>query len=160
MQETPITLTYTRFPGPLISGDAERALQDNIAHGAYLNQGEIYCITNRMNGDKYIGKTKCMKKVNGTLVYRGYQDRFRQHLLRATSDNEETAQECAKFYGAIRYYGWDAFTVELLERCDLSQINQRERYYIKTLNTRRRGYNTARGGVPRRFLRRRGRGKK
>jgi hypothetical protein len=173
-----LTLTYIRYPPetdsispsqpsqpsqpgqPILSPSDEAIIQANIDHGALLNQGEIYCITNRITGERYVGKTKCMKKVNGVLVYKGYQDRFRQHLMRATSDNETTAQECGKFYGAIRYYGWDAFTVEMLERCDLSQINQRERYYIKEFKTRRKGYNMAKGGVPRKFLKRRGRGKK
>lgn len=129
-------------------------LQTNIDYGALMNQGEIYCITNKLTGEKYIGKTKCMKKVGDKYVYKGHEHRFRQHMTRAFSDNEDTANDCWKFYAGIRYHGWDAFTVHMIERCDLSIINQKERAYIKQFNSRRKGYNSAKGGVPRKFLRR------
>lgn len=128
-------------------------LQQNIEIGSLMNKGEIYCITNKISGEKYIGKTKCMKKIGDKYMYKGYEHRFKQHMSRAFSDNEDTANDCWKFYAAIRYYGWDTFTVQLLERCDLAVINQKERDYIKRFNTRRKGYNSAKGGVPRKFLR-------
>jgi len=131
-------------------------LQSNIEFGSLMNQGEIYCITNRFTQEKYIGKTKCLKKINNKYVYKGYEHRFQQHMQRAFSENEKMKNDCKKFYTAIRYFGKDAFIVEMIERCDLSIINQRERFYIQHFKTRRKGYNAAAGGVPRRFLKKKG----
>jgi len=110
------------------------------------NQGEIYCITNQVTKQLYVGKTKCMKKRKGKLQYCGYQDRFRQHLSRSLSTNRQIATQCAKLYSAIRTYGIDKFTVTLIERVPLDIINQRERHYIRIWKTRKFGYNMATGG--------------
>ncbi len=49
---------------------------------------------------------------------------------------------------AIRKYGWENFTVEILEECDTrEQLNERERYWIAHLNCKvPNGYNLADGG--------------
>jgi group I intron endonuclease len=113
----------------------------------YLSlRGEIYIITNKVTGMKYIGQTKCMKKRNNKEIYKGYLDRFSQHLRNAF--NPKKYEDCSKLYIAIRTYGVENFSVHLCERCLLPDINKRERYYIRKLNTRRNGYNIDRGGKP------------
>ena len=115
--------------------------------------GEIYRITNRMTGEGYVGQTKCMKRINGRTQYSGYENRFLQHLGNAI--DPERQNDCPKLYEAIRKYGKEMFYVELLERCLMDQMNERERYYIKTLGTRKNGYNVTRGGQYKRKPRRR-----
>lgn len=115
---------------------------------AYQNQGEIYCITNQQNQMKYIGQTKCIKIRNGKPEYKGYEDRFEQHLTAALSNGKQR-NACEKFYNAIREFGKDSFNIQLLERCPLQDLNTRERYFIRKYKTRKEGYNMDAGGVPR-----------
>lgn len=53
------------------------------------------------------------------------------------------------FYRAINKYGWNSFTHEVLEEnLTEKEASERERYYIKKLNTfAPNGYNTAEGGT-------------
>ena len=125
---------------------AEKRKNDPVS--LYKDQGEIYCITNRQNQMKYIGQTKCIKIRNGKTEYKGYEDRFQQHLANALSTGKQR-NACEKFYNAIREFGKDAFYVQLLERCSLEDLNKRERYYIRKYKTRKQGYNMDAGGVPR-----------
>ena len=57
---------------------------------------------------------------------------------------------CPRFWSAIKSYGWDNFTHEILLTCDnLNEINQKEKEYIQkyqTLNPNF-GYNLAEGGT-------------
>ena len=122
--------------------------QKNEPATAYQNYGEIYCITNRQNQMKYIGQTRCIKIRNGKPEYKGFEDRFQQHLTTALG-NSKQKNACEKFYNAIREFGKDAFEVSLLERCPLEELNKREQYYIRIHKTRKLGYNMDRGGIPR-----------
>lgn len=123
---------------------SEQNIVVNDSLTEYRDKGEIYCITNRITNQKYIGQTRCIKHRQGKEYYSGYLDRFQQHLSNAF--DEKHMNDCAKFYQAIRQYGKENFFVTLLEVCAITQINFRERYYIKILKSKRYGYNLTRGG--------------
>ncbi len=92
--------------------------------------GFIYCITNGVNGKRYVGQT--LSK-NGS--------RWKGH-------------KCAAKYGAqfplhraIRKYGIDKFSVEIIHRCTQPLLNAAEQHYIATLGTLApNGYNLTTGG--------------
>jgi transposase-like protein len=89
-------------------------------------KGIIYKITNKVNGKSYIGQTRF------TLEFR-----WRQHLHK--KDN-------TYFHNAIRKYGAENFTKEILEECDVDKLNSREIFYIAKYNTFKEGYNLTIGG--------------
>lgn len=89
-------------------------------------KGIIYKITNKVNGKSYIGQTRY------TLEFR-----WRQHLHK--KDN-------VYFHNAIKKYGAENFSLEVLEECDLDKLNSREIFYIAKYNTFENGYNLTLGG--------------
>lgn len=94
---------------------------------------EVYLITNKVNGKKYVGITK-----------RGYKARFVEHVSSATCGSRTI------LHNAIRKYGRENFDLQLLESdVDESIIGEREQYYIALYNTYykyRKGYNMTIGG--------------
>lgn len=89
-------------------------------------KGIIYKITNKVNNMSYIGQTR-------------YTVEFRWNQHQHKQDN-------CYFHNAIKKYGADNFTVEVLEECDLELLNEREIYYIAKYNTFEKGYNLTIGG--------------
>ena len=89
--------------------------------------GYIYLITNKKNGMQYVGQTS-----------RDIPTRFNEHCYDDRSRS--------KIHLAIKIEGVSNFTISELERVPLEQLDERERYWIKTLNTRTAGYNVAEGG--------------
>lgn len=89
-------------------------------------KGIIYKITNKVNGKSYIGQTRY------TLEFR-----WRQHIHK--KDN-------TYFHNAIKKYGFENFTLEILEECPVSNLNEREIFYIAKYNTFKDGYNLTIGG--------------
>ena len=89
----------------------------------------IYSITNLINNKRYIGQS-----VNIT-------DRWRAHRIR--SKTQETP-----LYRAIRKYGLDNFSFEVLEECSQEELNDKEVYWIAfyKANQREFGYNLTSGG--------------
>lgn len=87
----------------------------------------IYRITNKINGKPYIGQT------TRTLEERIYEHR---HCKTTTLGK------------AIQKYGWENFTVEILEVCEtLEQLNEREKFWIAKYNSiAPNGYNLTEGG--------------
>ena len=93
--------------------------------------GEIYCITNKTNGKKYVGKTSSTK-----------DERWVRHLM----DKTKTNYKKLPLYRAIAKYGSDNFTIELLEKVNIEYIDEREKYWIEKLDTYKNGYNASLGG--------------
>lgn len=92
--------------------------------------GYIYKITNNVNGKIYIGKT-----IN-------LEDRWYKHKYLAMKGINR------HLYSAMRKYGIDNFSFEVIEQCDDNILNDREKYWIDTLAScdRNIGYNKTIGG--------------
>lgn len=91
--------------------------------------GVIYLRTNLINGMRYVGQTKDMvrRNCNWKNLEKNYSNKF------LTEERNK--------------YGLDAFEFTILKECDDSELDNMERFYIKTLNTRYpNGYNMCDGG--------------
>lgn len=86
----------------------------------------IYCITNGINGKKYIGQT-----------IQKFSKRWRRHLCSGHA-----------LYLAIQKYGKENFSFEILEETDnIEKLNDLEKKWIAELNTiSPNGYNLTSGG--------------
>ena len=93
----------------------------------------IYKISNNQNKHLYIGQTRI--DVN---------QRWRDHCRVAI--NPESPEYNFPLHRAIRKYGENNFIIEELEECPDDILNDREIYWIKTLNSYNKGYNAALGG--------------
>lgn len=91
--------------------------------------GIIYIIRNNINDKVYIGQT-----------VQSLDKRLRGHLHALNSGSK------TKFYEAIREIGAKHFICSELERCDNSQLSNREIYYINKYNSYIDGYNSTPGG--------------
>lgn len=89
-----------------------------------LDKAGIYIITNNINNKRYVGKAK-----------RKIKYRWKDHCKNAIYLNLDTY-----LYRAIRKYGIDNFTIELL---DEEYSNEKEIYWISKLNPE---YNMTKGG--------------
>lgn len=89
--------------------------------------GVIYLITNNLNGKQYVGKTT-----------RSLNIRMNHHKCGGDLHIDR----------AIRKYGRENFTVEVLEECyTVEQLNEREIFWIAALNCKHpNGYNHTDGG--------------
>ena len=89
----------------------------------------IYKITNNINQKIYIGKT-----------IRSINERFREHK------RDSFKEECENrpLYRAMRKYGIQNFSVELIEETDNPE--ERERYWIEYYGSFKNGYNATLGG--------------
>lgn len=92
--------------------------------------GYIYLIINQINQKKYIGQTR-----------RTIQQRYKEHLKLASSDDKR------HLYRAMRKYGVNNFTIQELEKVeDNTDLDSREQYWIAYYDTYRAGYNETLGG--------------
>ena len=90
----------------------------------------IYILTNQVNGMQYVGKDSNLPS------------RVDKHF----SGSE---QDCRRIHNAIKKYGHDAFSVEIIQYHGISQeaLNAVERWKIKQLHTLSpNGYNLTKGG--------------
>ncbi|QWI10076.1 GIY-YIG nuclease family protein [Bacillus mycoides] len=91
----------------------------------------IYKATNSVNGKVYIGLS--------TLTL---EERIKGHYYHATNNHKNYY-----FYNAIRKYGWDAFTWEVIDQTDdYDELLQLEIHYIAKHNSYNNGYNSTKGG--------------
>ena len=87
----------------------------------------IYKITNKINGDFYIGQTIKSK-----------EERFQKHKYNASYGSK------TYLHRAMRKYGFDNFTIEEIEnQVLLENLDEREIFWIKKLNPK---YNMTDGG--------------
>ena len=89
-------------------------------------EGLIYKATCKTTGLSYIGQT-----IN-------LQSRIKQHWY--------DRKDGTKFHTALLQYGRDDFEWSIIEECDESLLDERERYWIEYYNTYNEGYNTDKGG--------------
>lgn len=91
----------------------------------------IYCIVNKINSKKYIGlTTKC--------IYA----RFNQHIY-----NAKNTKNTNQLSHAIRKYGEEYFHTYLLDTAsNITELREKEIYYIKQFDTFNSGYNMTVGG--------------
>lgn len=91
------------------------------------NNYKIYCLTNNITNEKYIGLTK-------------------QNIKRRLK-NGKGYKLNTKINKAIQKYGWDNFSVKILEETkNKENADFLEKYYIKLYDTIHKGYNIATGG--------------
>lgn len=91
----------------------------------------IYCIKNIINGKCYVGKT-----------LKSPEERFSEHIYDAYKPTEEHRP----LYRAIKKYGKNKFSLQILEECTDELASEREIWYIKQLKTYACGYNATVGG--------------
>lgn len=94
----------------------------------------IYCYTNLLNNKKYVGQTKNPNQ--------------RKAAHKSCSFNKESPDYNTPFHRAIRKYGIENFSYEILaEKDNQDKINELEKYYIQKLNCQvPNGYNILEGG--------------
>lgn len=93
----------------------------------------IYCFINKINDKRYIGQSIQLQE-------RIYSDHKNDHL------NEKNGCYNTKFYQALRKYGFDNFEIVILEECQKSELNEKEKYWINYYDSFKNGYNSTPGG--------------
>ena len=88
----------------------------------------IYCLTNSLNGKKYIGQAKNLK-------------------IRLGEHRRNKKTESRYIYRAIKKYGWESFEHSIIATATTKQdLDVMERHYIKEYGTMKTGYNLTSGG--------------
>lgn len=96
--------------------------------------GIIYKIENKLNGKIYIGQSKL------TLEER-LNNSWHGHFVRAFEQNSNQY-----IHTALRHYGKDTFTYEVVETVDDALLDEREKYWIAHYDSYNNGYNQTLGG--------------
>lgn len=92
-----------------------------------MSNYKVYCLTNNITGEKYIGVTR-----------QNIYDRFK---------NGKGYKPTSKIYKAILKYGWINFKHEILfETSNKDLAGEMEKFFIKFYDTTKKGYNNASGG--------------
>ena len=105
--------------------------------------GEIYLITNTINGKQYIGQTMSHRLNHKKYRPFGFKKRFDDHCSGART----TITKTQYITNSIRKYGEAAFQVQLVIRCLKEETDMYEEYYIKQYDTLYPiGYNLTTGG--------------
>lgn len=93
----------------------------------------IYKITNSVNGKIYIGQSIDI------------EERWYQHKYKAFDEKEKGYNSA--IHAAMRKYGIENFSIEIIEKCESILLDERERFWIKELNCLSpNGYNILEGG--------------
>lgn len=87
----------------------------------------IYKITNKISGKSYVGQSNDIKR------------RFKEH--QTIGNRSKIPVDIA-----IQKYGKESFTYEIIELCQIEQLNEKEEYWIKFYDSYNNGYNCNPGG--------------
>lgn len=90
----------------------------------------IYKITNNLNGKCYVGQSKDIKR------------RWKEHQSKWMQRNEPQKA----LYRAFKKYGVENFSFEILQKCPVAELDEREEYWIRKLDSCKNGYNMNNGG--------------
>lgn len=92
----------------------------------------IYKYENKINHNIYIGQSIDIKK------------RFREH--KSAAFNPQNKDYNMVIHRAIRKYGLDNFSFDIIEECPEELLNTREVFWIKYYDSYNNGYNATEGG--------------
>lgn len=90
----------------------------------------IYKITNLKTEECYIGQARDVKK------------RIYEHMRAGLGVDTPQGNQ---LYAAMKEYGLDDFSIELLEECKPEELNKKEKYYIELYQANVFGYNISGG---------------
>lgn len=94
----------------------------------------IYKFENLVNGKKYIGQSVNIER------------RYKDHIVRAKNNFINNTEYDSSLHKAMRKYGINNFSFEILEECEKIELNEKERYWIAHYNSYHKGYNETSGG--------------
>ena len=100
---------------------------------------KIYKITNDINDKVYVGKTE-----------NSLEKRFAEHC----KDSQKREEEKRPLYAAMRKYGVEHFSIELVEECNIEIVSLREQYWIGFYKGYTEGYNATLGGDGKAYINR------
>lgn len=92
----------------------------------------IYKIENKVNGKIYVGQSTNIQK------------RWDNHKVASNCEKDHTYNY--PLYRAFRKYGVDNFSFDVLEECMVSELDDKEIFWIEYYNSFRNGYNQTLGG--------------
>jgi group I intron endonuclease len=107
-------------------------LKNKIIEDENLRWVEIYKITNNINQKVYIGQAISHRKSYNKYYPKGMEGRFKEHIKEA---KPKQTYHCNALNNALRTYGVNNFTVEILHYCKISDANQIETDEIKKHNS-------------------------
>lgn len=108
-------------------------------------RGQIYLMKNIETNLQYIGQTVTHRKNHSKYRPFGYIGRFKDHISEAMCNTKR--KQCWYLNNAIRKYGKDNWSIELIQECSLEELDDLEQFYITKYNTLYPfGYNLTRGG--------------
>lgn len=91
-------------------------------------------IVNNITGESYVGQSKNIKR------------RWYDHRTKAIHPKKKD-EYTSLLYQSIRKYGIENFYIKILEECSINDLDKREVYWIKKLDTFNNGYNNDFGGT-------------
>jgi hypothetical protein len=100
-------------------------LKSQIIDNETLRWVEIYKITNIINKKVYIGQAISHIRKRNKLIPHGTSGRFNTHIQEALGNNS-SKYSCRNLNNAIKKYGQDNFTLDLLYNCHLDHANKLE----------------------------------
>lgn len=74
------------------------------------------------------------------------EQRKLDHEYRAFNNYPSNREYYKPFYMALRKYGLENFSYEVLDYCSKKDLNKKEEYYINYYDTYKNGYNATAGG--------------
>lgn len=108
-------------------------------------KGEIYLITCSESNKGYVGQAFTHRLNHKKYRPFGSTGRLKDHISAAINNTKK--KQCMYLNNAIRKYGADKFSVQLIKRCELDEMDYYETYYIEFYNTLYpNGYNLTKGG--------------